>query len=56
MFRSYRRIYLLLSLTNNWNPLPLLDNVTTDGSLFRRDVTLGTNNTLSRNTLSNDYG
>jgi len=49
-------IYLLLSLTNNWNPLPLLDNVTIDNSLSRRDVTQGTNNTLPRNTLSNDYG
>ncbi|KAJ7774818.1 glycoside hydrolase family 5 protein [Mycena metata] len=48
-------IYLLLSLTNNWNPLPL-DNVTnsTTSSILRRDVL--TNNSLPRNSLSNDYG
>ncbi|KAJ7109369.1 glycoside hydrolase family 5 protein [Mycena epipterygia] len=48
-------IYLLLSLTNNWNPLPG-DNLTnsTSGPLQRRDVS--TNNSLPRNTLSNDYG
>lgn len=48
-------IYLLLSLTNNWNPLPG-DNHTnsTSGALQRRDVS--TNNSLPRNTLSNDYG
>ncbi|KAJ7709912.1 glycoside hydrolase family 5 protein [Mycena rosella] len=49
-------IYLLLSLTNNWNPLPL-DNITnsTSGSgILRRDV--GTNNSFPRNALSNDYG
>ncbi|THH10210.1 hypothetical protein EW145_g1499 [Phellinidium pouzarii] len=53
-------VLLILSLTNNWNPLPLIDNTTivpVDGSsLARRDVTLGTNNTLPRNTLSNDFG
>lgn len=47
-------IYLLFSLTNNWNPDPLLDNLTI--SVTRRDVTFGTNNTLPRNFLSNDYG
>ncbi|KAF7338302.1 Glycoside hydrolase family 5 protein [Mycena venus] len=50
-------IYLLLSLTNNWNPLPLDNttiNSTSSHALFRRDVL--TNNSLPRNTLSNDYG
>ncbi|KAJ7940646.1 glycoside hydrolase family 5 protein [Mycena leptocephala] len=50
-------IYLLLSLTNNWNPLPLDNNSTnstTNSTLSRRDV--ATNNTLPRNYLSNDYG
>ena len=52
-------ILLILSLTNNWNPRPLLDNTTVvpvDGSLGRRDVTVGTNNSLPRNFLSNDFG
>lgn len=35
-------IYLLLSLTNNWNPIP-----GSDGNAA---------NTLNRNYLSNDYG
>lgn len=43
-------IYLMLTLTNNWNPRPLFD-----GGL-KRDVTPGTDNDLPRNTLSNDYG
>ncbi|KDR81606.1 hypothetical protein GALMADRAFT_239658 [Galerina marginata CBS 339.88] len=47
-------LFLHLSLTNNWNPLPLLDN-TTNG-IGARDVTPGTNNSLPRNTLSNDFG
>ena len=47
-------LYLLLSLTNNWNPLPGIDNST--NNLTRRDVTPGTDNTLNRNVLSNDYG
>ncbi|PPQ86241.1 hypothetical protein CVT25_005570 [Psilocybe cyanescens] len=48
-------LFLHLSLTNNWNPRPLLDNP--NGiSISARDVTNGTNNTLPRNTLSNDYG
>ncbi|KAJ6630795.1 glycoside hydrolase family 5 protein [Mycena sp. CBHHK59/15] len=52
-------IYLLVSLTNNWNPLPH-DNLTNSsspamgGTVQRRDIS--TNNTLPRNTLSNDYG
>lgn len=52
-------IYVLLSLTNNWNPLALLDNTTNSSIPFgasRRDITPGTNNTLPRNSLSNDYG
>ncbi|KII88513.1 glycoside hydrolase family 5 protein [Plicaturopsis crispa FD-325 SS-3] len=50
-------IYLLFSLTNNWNPRPLIDNISTPTTtLSRRDVTPGTNNTLPRNYLSNDYG
>jgi mannan endo-1,4-beta-mannosidase len=54
-------LYILLSLTNNWNPRPLTDNinVTDPLSVFRfgkRDITPGTNNSLPRNTLSNDYG
>ncbi|KXN89264.1 Mannan endo-1,4-beta-mannosidase F [Leucoagaricus sp. SymC.cos] len=54
-------IYILLSLTNNWNPRPLTDNinVTDPLSVFRfgkRDVTPGTNNSLPRGFLSNDYG
>lgn len=47
-------IFLQLSLTNNWNPLPLLDDTT--AGVSARDVTQGTNNSLPRNTLSNDYG
>jgi hypothetical protein len=50
-------IYLMISLTNNWNPLPLIDSLTTAvPNVTRRDVTKGTNNTLNRNYLSNDYG
>ncbi|KAF8798017.1 glycoside hydrolase family 5 protein [Phlegmacium glaucopus] len=49
-------IFLQLALTNNWNPLPLLDNVAAGLSISARDVTNGTNTTLPRNTLSNDYG
>jgi len=50
-------LYVLLSLTNNWNPRPLLDNLTNSvNAVGRRDVTPGTNNSLPRNTLSNDYG
>ena len=53
-------LLLILSLTNNWIPRPLIDgtevkNVSV-GALGRRDVTTGTNNSLLRNTLSNDYG
>ncbi|KAF9482746.1 glycoside hydrolase family 5 protein [Pholiota conissans] len=52
-------MFVLLSLTNNWNPRPLFDNMTINASgtpIEARDVTPGTNNTLPRNTLSNDYG
>ncbi|KAL0946904.1 hypothetical protein HGRIS_013066 [Hohenbuehelia grisea] len=61
-------MYVLISLTNNWNPRPLFDNITilangtvvngttNSSTLQSRDVTPGTNNTLPRNFLSNDYG
>lgn len=51
-------VTIILSLTNNWNPLPLIDNSTAVSSeeVFRRDVTVGTNNSLPRNSLSNDFG
>jgi mannan endo-1,4-beta-mannosidase len=51
-------IYLLLSLTNNWNPLPGIDNNTaaTTSNVARRDITPGSNHTLNRNYLCNDYG
>lgn len=49
-------LFVLLSLTNNWNPRPLLDNITQSIELTPRDVTSGTNNSLPRNYLSNDYG
>ncbi|KAF9451028.1 glycoside hydrolase family 5 protein [Macrolepiota fuliginosa MF-IS2] len=51
-------IYVLLSLTNNWNPRPTDNiNVTDPLNAFRfgtRDVL--TNNSLPRGALSNDYG
>jgi mannan endo-1,4-beta-mannosidase len=49
-------IYLLLSLTNNWNPLPGLDDNKTTAipNVTRLDVDTG--NSLNRNYLSNDYG
>jgi mannan endo-1,4-beta-mannosidase len=43
-------IYVILSLTNNWNPLP---NDPLAGSLHPQS---SANSTLPRNTLSNDYG
>ncbi|KAJ7097935.1 glycoside hydrolase family 5 protein [Mycena belliarum] len=48
-------IYLLMTLTNNWNPMPH-DNITntTNTPMLRRDV--ATNNSLPRNSLSSDYG
>ncbi|THU89503.1 glycoside hydrolase family 5 protein [Dendrothele bispora CBS 962.96] len=59
-------IYVVLSLTNNWNPRPLFDDLKTSidnltnsvesRSFQRRDITPGTNNSLPRNFLSNDYG
>lgn len=49
-------IYVLLTLTNNWNPRPLFDDKHSGGPLHTRDVTPGTGNNLPRNTLSNDYG
>ncbi|TFK42587.1 glycoside hydrolase family 5 protein [Crucibulum laeve] len=50
-------IYLLLSLTNNWNPT-IFDNANTSFTPLGvlRDATNSTNVTLPRNTLSNDYG
>jgi hypothetical protein len=48
-------IFLQLALTNNWNPLPEVDKTTT-GSMTSGDVAKCTNNSLIRNTLSNDYG
>jgi mannan endo-1,4-beta-mannosidase len=51
------KLFVLLSLTNNWNPQPLLDNITVPtGTPIRRDVTPGTNSSRPRNFLSNDYG
>ncbi|EEB87403.1 hypothetical protein MPER_15253, partial [Moniliophthora perniciosa FA553] len=59
-------IYITMSLTNNWNPRPLFDNLTSSiddlgasvqaRRLWDRDMTPGTNNSLPRNFLSNDYG
>lgn len=53
-------VYVLLSLTNNWNPHPTdTVNITDPLSVFRfgkRDVPAGANNTRPRGTLSNDYG
>jgi mannan endo-1,4-beta-mannosidase len=48
-------LFVLLSLTNNWNPQPL-DNQAAGISISSRDATPGTNKVLPRNTLSNDYG
>ncbi|KAJ7632612.1 glycoside hydrolase family 5 protein [Roridomyces roridus] len=47
-------IYLLFSLTNNWNPIASDPIANSTNAIFRRDVL--TNNSLPRNTLSNDYG
>lgn len=49
-------LFVQLALTNNWNPVPLLDDTTTGLGMISRDVTKGTNNSFPRNTLSNDYG
>ncbi|KIJ69403.1 glycoside hydrolase family 5 protein [Hydnomerulius pinastri MD-312] len=51
-------IYVILSLTNNWYPLPLLNGTVeaVNSTIFTRDITAGTNNSLPRNYLSNDYG
>ncbi|KAL0581750.1 hypothetical protein V5O48_000332 [Marasmius crinis-equi] len=59
-------MYVLLSLTNNWNPREKFDGVAQSiqglesdiqaRRLWERDVTPGTNNSLPRNFLSNDYG
>jgi len=47
-------IFLQLALTNNWNPAPLSDDPTAGLSIGARDVI--TQNNLTRNFLSNDYG
>jgi len=53
-------LYVLLSLTNNWNPHPsdIINNTNslTGFPLGKRDTILGFNDTRPRNTLSNDYG
>ena len=51
-FAEEAGVLLIMSLTNNWNPRPLLDNTTAEpvDTLTRRDVTTGTNNSLPRNT------
>ena len=46
-------IYVVLSLTNNWNPFP---GDPLAGPLHPQSAALSTNITLPRNTLSNDYG
>lgn len=51
-------VYLLLSLTNNWNPIPGLDQPLPPGFnpssiINKRDAQ---NGSLPRNSLSNDYG
>lgn len=45
-------IYVLLSLTNNWNPLP---NDPLAGGVLPRSIAQP-NGTLPRNSLSSDYG
>lgn len=42
-------LYVILSLTNNWNPVP---NTTTTGNASTQVLA----STTSRNTLSNDFG
>ncbi|KAG0707761.1 glycoside hydrolase family 5 protein [Suillus ampliporus] len=49
-------LYVILSLTNNWDPLPLLNSTVPPINSTIFDVTPGTNNTLPRNYLSNNYG
>ncbi|KAF8656160.1 hypothetical protein AX16_002729 [Volvariella volvacea WC 439] len=46
-------VYLILTLTNNWNPRDLEDY---PQPVEARDITPGTGSTLARNTLSNDFG
>lgn len=59
-FAQKHGLYVLLSLTNNWNPQPSdVINITDPLTVFRfgrRDTLLGINDTRPRNTLSNDYG
>lgn len=51
-------LYVILSLTNNWYPLPLLNSSiqAVNSTIFTRDITPGTNNSLPRGYLSNNYG
>ena len=50
-------IFVVLSLTNNWNPRALLDSSPSMVSIQGRQASAGTSNTtLPRNALSNDYG
>ena len=46
-------LFVVFSLTNNWNPGP---NQTAGISINARDNTPGTNKVPPRNALSNDYG
>ena len=51
------RLFLILSLTNNWNPLPNDSIVDYPINFTTRDTTSSTNTTtLPRNFLSNQYG
>lgn len=51
------RLFLILSLTNNWNPLPNDSIVNYPINFTTRDTTNSTNTTtLPRNFLSNQYG
>lgn len=45
-------LYVIVSLTNNWNPLP---NDPLAGT-HPQSIALSANSTLPRNSLSNDYG
>ncbi|TFK29928.1 glycoside hydrolase family 5 protein [Coprinopsis marcescibilis] len=50
-------VFLLLALTNNWNPDPLVDDINIGaGPVRRTDIKLRNNDKPPRNFLSNDYG
>jgi len=49
-------LYVILSLTNNWYPLLNSTAQSAGSTIVTRHVTAGTNNSLPRNYLSNDYG